>query len=354
MTRRVLLSIAISVVFSVFAANAANKVAYLSIYESVNDIDDDDEKAAAQWVTTTYGGDFLPVSQVTPAKLSEYTAVWLHVDDEYYAGVPDEFIEDDVLDAITAYYKAGGNLLLSTHGCLYLKELGRVDLNPDIVGTGTGATNPDIWYVSGTHGTWSDANGTYETFDSSSDKIYEGLTYEMLTRTNGKDYKIFPLIGAGWKEDHNVFWSMEIPGNVIPNSDPAHQTVFQTTYAMQALGTWSHVEDYFGAAIARWLPQGAYKGTAITIGVAAYEWNQKSTTNPYQSNVQRLTKNALDELKGSTTGLVEIAVGNVVSNKYYNLQGVEITAPVKGSIYIEKATYESGKSVSKVRIENAR
>jgi hypothetical protein len=220
-------------------------------------------------------------------------------------------------------------------------------LSPDILGTGTGGDNPDIWYVSPTYGTWDVAP---QTFDKSTDPIYAGLTSEAKERSNGETYVIYPLIGEGWKEDHNVFWSMEIPTNIIPNDNPDHIAVFQTTYAMEALGTWTHVEDYFGAAIARWLPQGDFQGKAITIGVAAYEWKQNNGTNPYQANVERLTKNALDELAEVNTGILPVvASGNIAGVQYYNLQGVEIAAPVKGSAYIEKTIYESGViNVSKV------
>ncbi|GHT78071.1 hypothetical protein AGMMS50262_20350 [Bacteroidia bacterium] len=311
--KRVLLSMALCLGAAFFVANvnAQNKVAFVNVATSINDIFDEDEKAAANWFVTTYGGEYLPVSAITPAKLNEYKVLWVYVDDDYYAGLPDELLEADVLSAVTNWYKAGGNLLLSTLGNLYLTQTGRINLSPDILGTGTGADNPDIWYVSPTYGTWEVAP---QTFNKSTDPIYAGLTSEPKERSNGQTYVIYPLIGAGWKEDHNVFWTMEIPTNVIPNDNPSKLTTFQTTYAMEALGTWAHVEDYFGCAIARWLPQGAFQGKAITIGVAAYEWKQNSGTNPYQANVERLTKNALDELKGSTSGISSLNTSNVKIN----------------------------------------
>jgi hypothetical protein len=253
-----------------------------------------------------------------------------------------------VLSAVTDWYKAGGNLLLGTFGNIYLKELGRVNCAPSIIGTGVAAANPDIWYASPTYGT---IVGSALIVDNSTDPIYAGLTSDPIVRDNGAGYVHYPLVDAGVKEDHNCFWTLSEDPEIgdLGAGNSTFLTTFQEKWAMQALATWDHIQDYYGAAIARWNPQGAYQGTAITIGIAGWQWAQAN--NPYITNVQQLTKNALDELKGGATGLSNIAVGNIVSVKYYNLQGVEITAPVKGSIYIEKATYETGKSASRVKIE---
>lgn len=82
-----------------------------------------------------------------------------------------------------------------------------------------------------------------------------------------------------------------------------------TVYGVQPLATGYSITDYYGGVIARFYPinfssvsvahndyTGEYKGTAITVGTGYYEWNIKSGTNEYKSNIEQLTANALKEL----------------------------------------------------------
>ena len=327
MKKVALLLVAISLVLGINTANAQKKAAFLSIYETVNDIFDDDEKAAAQWFTTTYGGDFLPVSALATTDLSQYGVLWLHVDDEYFPAVPDEFLETAVKTKIINYYKNGGNLFLSIHAVPYLVDLGRYDqkLPPNgPVGTGNGANNPDTWYAQATYGTWLE-NPVANVIDHSGDPIYEGLTYEMHLKPNGKEYKVFPLIGAGWKEDHNCFWNLDAPAPYNGNDNPLKFKWFYDTWKTTPLATWPHVVDYYGGGIMRWESWNDYQGKCITIGLAAYEWNQKSGVNAYQANIKRLTKNVLDELNPSGNGLPALIIAKEVAKvKVYNINGIQI------------------------------
>ncbi len=349
--RKVLLSMALCLGAAFFAANvnAQNKVGFVNVAASAADIFDEDEKAAAQWFITTYGGEYLPVSEITPEKLNEYSALWIYVDDDYYAGLPDELLEENVLSAITNWYKAGGNLLLSTFGSIYLKEVGRVNCEPTVNGTGVASDNADIWYASPTHGT---IEGTTLVIDYSADPIYAGLTSETIVRDNGLEYVHYPLVDGGVKEDHNSFWAMGEDPEIgdLGAGNPIFLTTFRDKWAMQPLAIWDHVQDYYGAAIARWNPQGDYSGTAITIGIAAYQWAKAG--NVYSSNVERLTKNALDELKGNGTGIKPVFNhANIVETEIFNLSGISLPADnvqsLPKGVYILKQTDSQGAVNSK-------
>jgi len=293
MKKLYLILIMFTFVLSVFSQN--KKAGFLNVASSISAIADDDEKAAAQWFTTTYGGDYIPVSQVGTIDLSQYAVIWIYADNENgYADAPDEIYA--VAGILSDYYKAGCNLLLTIYANNLLYEFGRADMWPNVTGgAGPGSENPDVWYVSPTYGTWDPAKTVY---DRSSDPIYAGLTSETVQRGNGNNYPNFPLIGAGWKEDHNCFWTMDLADQTFNNDNEAKLTTWESTLNVTTLGTWGHVQDYFGSAITRWKPTDEFKGTCITIGLGAYEWNVKNGTNPYQANIERLTKNALDELKG--------------------------------------------------------
>ena len=247
--KKVTFLMALCLVVGMSTAIAQKKAAFLSIYESTADTwMDDDEKAAAQWFTTTYGGDFLPVSALAATDLSQYGVLWLHVDDEYFPAVPDEFLETAVKTKIINYYKGGGNLLLTIHGVAYLPELGRYDKSLQgnangPVGAGTGASNPDTWYASAVYGTYIPGEGRPNAvvFDNSSDPIFAGLTYEMHERDNGNEYKMFPLIGPGWKEDHNCFWNLDAPAPYSGNDNPLKFPWFYDNWKATPLASWGHV-----------------------------------------------------------------------------------------------------------------
>lgn len=302
--KKIILPLLISTLYLIATAQPS-KVAFVSTFESLTALQnngDDDEIAAANWLVNTYGGVFIPVSQIknNTVNLSEYKALWIHFDrqsdettinNEFVAS----FLDNTVKNAINTFYKAGGNLLLSTYATRYVTDLGRYDLPIELKGFGNGDNNNDIWYASPTWGTFS---GTPAVFNKITDPIYNGLigiTY--VNRENGSSYPIIPLIGAGWKEDHNYFWN---PQPDKANNDVWKYRDFENNWSANSLATWTHVQDYFGTAITRWLPRGDFQGKAITIGIGAYEWNQDSVTNPYQSNIKRLTKNALDELAPET------------------------------------------------------
>ena len=342
MKKVILLLVAISLVLGMNTANAQKKAAFLSIYETIGGIVDDDEKAAAEWFTTTYGGSFLPVSALSTTDLSQYDVIWLHVDVEDRPILPDDLLNFDVLEKITDYYKSGGNLLLTTHAVSYLACLGRIHqaLPPNgPVGNGFGWDDECCaWYLSAIYGTWEE-NPVENVLDHSDDPLYEGLSYEMWPRPNGNEYKVFPLIGPGWKEDHNCFWHLELPAPFHFRNPLSHQYIYDTWKATP-LGTWSNIEDYYGGAVMRWHSTCEYQGKCITIGIGCYEWNQNYPENPYQSNIERLTQNALDELSntGTNTQLVingqQIGIsvnnnllmifGEVGKARLYDISGVKV------------------------------
>lgn len=287
-----------------------SKVAFVSTFATLNDLQnsgDDDEFAAANWLVNTYGGVFLPVSQIkdNTADLSDYKALWIHFDrqsdettinNEFAAA----FLDADVKTAINDFYKAGGNLLLSIYATRYVVDLGRYDLAVELKGFGNGGNNPDVWYASPTWGTFV---GAPEVFNKFTDPLYDGMTgVSYVTRGNGNIYPIIPFLGAGWKEDHNYFWN---PQPDKANNDKYKQIDFENVWSTNSLATWAHVQDYFGSAVTRWNAKGDFVGKAITIGIGSYEWNQNSGTNVYQSNIEQLTTNALDELSpmGISTNL---------------------------------------------------
>ncbi|GHT11744.1 hypothetical protein FACS189432_05640 [Bacteroidia bacterium] len=300
--KKTLLSMALCLTISILVinVNAQNKAAILSTYTSLSDLQingDDDEYEAANWFVNTYGGDFLSTADVAARDLSQYKVLWIAIDRVGTGnGLPNELTATGVLNKIKTYYQAGGNLLLTNHATRYLVNLGRTTRLPGISGEGTGSTNTDDWGVNSVIGS---------SYDHSGDFLYAGMTPNF---TEGTSKKVYNLIASGYKEDHNSMWDLnafDYTGN------PNIVVNFETENNATVLGTWQHVTDYCCAGIVDFHKTVSY-GRCIAIGLAAYEWNQNSGTNPYQSNIQLLTKNALDELTCSTCGQSEPQEGLVL------------------------------------------
>ena len=365
-------SLILTSILSVAATQAADfdKVVMVGSYASYDELlstGDDDERAAAEWFNE-YGGKYISTAEIADgtADLSNYQAIWIAIDRvvaqpfeqattaDYIAsfrnnclGGEKGFLNETVKTAITDFYKNGGNLLLTNHACILLKDFGRIDRDPENVTFAEGVDNQDIIDVNVVLGTWADAP---QTFDRSNDPLFDGITMETAQRPNGKEYKVFHMTGPGWKEDHNCFWHLDdaYDGDATGNGDVNHYQGLYSQWQVTPLGMWPHIEDYYGGAIARWDANDTYQGKCITIGIACYEWNQNNTTNPYQGNIKRLTYNALNELSPDGTGAAVETIEEaeeIVGTTYYTLQGIEIKDPSQNGLYIRKQTTKSGKTI---------
>ncbi len=272
----------------------AQKVAYVGVEKSIGKIRDLDERNAAIWLTKQFNGDYLCVDEIDNINLKNYKALWIHVD--RWDGVADIYNQLKVkANKIKSYYKDGGNLFLSVHAVQLLNQIGRIDNKPDIVNAEKGGYNDDIWSINPIYGI--DCEGPDRIIDRSSDPIYKGMKFKKLKDDTGHEFKYFPLMGPGWKEDHNCFWSMTVADHPIINESKSKILYWEKRYNAKTLGTWGQVKDYFGAAIVRFYPTKEFKGKCITVSLGAYEWHSNSSTpNSYQHNIEILTTNIIQEL----------------------------------------------------------
>jgi hypothetical protein len=265
------------------------KIGFLSIYSDINSMTDDDEIAAAEWFNANISNsEWITFQQIldNTVDLNEFRVIWWHRDELGGSNLPAITKDPTVINAVNDFYKSGGNLLLSIHATMYLETLGRIPegfSEGKAIGDGAGGENPDVWSIS----------TNLRSYDYSNHPIYQGLEINN-TANNGKE---IPMIGPGWKEDHNSCWIGVPAAHGFGNADDAFIPFLENNFGVKMLGAWGHVRDYFMVGIGEMLPHGEYQGTAITIGLGAYEWNQNNTTNPFQHNIEGLTLNALEYLK---------------------------------------------------------
>ncbi len=270
----------------------ATAVAYLGIYADSTTLlnsGDDDEIAAAKWLFANYNtARYISFSQIKngTVDLGHFRVLWWNYDVVAGKDLPAIALDATVVNNIKTYYKNGGNLLLNQYAMQYFWTLGRVTAPYFLeFGTGEGFNNPDAWGVGINIG---------RKHDHSTHPLYKNIT---LTRQS--DNRVtFPVIGPGWKENHNAV-IVRIPEflNLMPNDNDAAYTKFCTDNNAAWLGVWDGIGDYFMAGIAEFQAKDDFQGTGIFFGIGGIEWNQNNSANPYQNNVQQLYKNAIEYLK---------------------------------------------------------
>ena len=270
----------------------ATTVAYLGIYSdsaTLLSTGDDDEIAAAKWLFSKYPTSrYISFNQVKngTVDLSQIRVLWWNYDLTTTTALPSIALDPTVVSSITSYYKKGGNLLFNQYAVQYFWTLGRITLPyfTEYDG-GVGGNNPDVW------GVGVNINSKH---DQSSHPLYKNIS--MTTQSDGRI--TFPVIGAGWKENHNavIIRIPEYYGGLANNNETAYNNFIADNNAVW-LGLWDGIGDYFTAGIIEFQPKNDYLGSSLFIGIGGIEWNQNGTVNPYQSNIQQLYKNAIDYLK---------------------------------------------------------
>lgn len=272
------------------------KMGYLMTAPSVSELPDDDERAAAEWFVGQENAELLQPSQLVDLDADIYPVIWIEIDRVGlplgWQNLPAEISNDATISALRQYTANGGSLYLANMATQLTVPLGFVPENmaPTVYGNGDGGSGDDVWVINPYLG-WDFKNGSDQGFyDRTAHAIFKGLTLE---DPNNYGYLTLPLIGPGQREDHNCLWDCNIYGrgnypDVIKN--------FEVTTNSLVLATWGHVRDHCVAGLVEFYSN-AEHGRCIANGLAAYEWNQNSSVNPYQHNIEQLTKNILDYLK---------------------------------------------------------
>lgn len=288
-------------------ANVLSVTAFLSHHQSVQDIQDDDEQAYAEWFFNRYGEDvsaFVSFQDIKDGNvdLSQFKTLTWYLDgnENEEFRMPEIALDPEVLTAITDWYKEGGNLYLLGYANQYLWEMGRIQSDYyRIIGQGQGFENPDTWVVNTNIG---------RRHNMSDHPLFADIS---MTEVDGRAE--FPVIGPGWKEDHN-FVIERIPEYMVDfegvaadpnnfNGNEAAYEAFVNNNNAEWLATWGGINDYFMAGILEFKPNNEFRGTAIFQGLAAIEWNQNAMgeintqgANPHQGNIEQLAINAISYL----------------------------------------------------------
>ena len=269
-------------------------------------------KDAYQWALDTYQekAGYFNLADLTATDIETATVLWFHYTtfprpmdsnaDDLFEGF--EVLPQSAIDAapvIKAWYQAGGNLLLTGLTGSYVATLGRIlpeegPTNFDIGGDEF-IENPDNWGISFLEGyfeagQYPSDNGDHYLFTdlATTDVTFEGVTYPAVFLSTGGQKKNRAHI---W--DWNRFYPNLMGGCDDPNAKKA-QYETNTNSVVRASFEWDPAACGVElGAIVEFLPGGEYSGTAIVIGLGAYEWNMLDG-RALPSNVPGITANAID------------------------------------------------------------
>jgi len=258
-------------IYTINATLLPSKIAFLGDGTTIEDIADDDVKAAALWAQATYGNEFvyIPYEALSDASL-EGVNVILYVHDQ--VGSSDQPVALlEKLNVLSKFYVQGGKIVAGLLGTGLVEELGRDTSGlRNIIGTGAGGANPDTWGIGFT-------NSNVANIISNGLEFYDAN-------------KAF-VINGGYKEDHNALWNFN-------SIETAPYATFNSLYNAEPIAAWDWaVEGQAFGGIIVWNPFERFKGYMITIGIGGMEWSMNDNRdNPYLSNVQKVYKNSIDYL----------------------------------------------------------
>jgi len=274
------------------------RIALVGTAESIDDIENPEIKEAYEWAVGEYGNraGYISFGKLTTESISTALVVWFHYDSS-----PREIPESalDVKDVLAEFYKAGGNVLLTTHASGYMVDLGRISADYGPTGGGDGPDafeNPDNWGISYTNEDYVDGNADHPLFEglNTTEVTFEGMTYPAIF-----------LLDGGLKRDHSHLWDFnQIPAIVDMVPDPAEPNARKEAFesatgsAVRASFEWDPAANGVElATVIEFEPTAEFEGTGITISLGAYEWYQSDErTNMWRDNITGLTKNALSYL----------------------------------------------------------
>lgn len=249
------------------------------------DITDDDEAAALAWFKTTYpDGVILTADKIKDLDPDNFACIWINIDredlDAGWRKLPKAVSGSEPVAELKKYLALGGNLFLTKHAVQMTVPTGiqTALFAPGIFSSGTGGEGTDNWAFNANIGL---------NYDHRGHDIFRGLA-----TLPDYGHETFAMEGPGHREDHNCMWDLNSYG-----LDPNPNTViaFELENNCTVLGTWAHVTDYAVAGIVEFHATEARPGRCLAIGLSAYEFHQ-NTGNPFQANIELLTKNCIDYL----------------------------------------------------------
>jgi hypothetical protein len=315
---------------TIAAKESTQKVVFLGEADCINTLEDDDAKAAAEYLKAQYPDDFayIKIGNITEEALANTNVAMLYYLTPLTNGTQYFAADNNVMTllpaelqpgasqatALTNWVKGGGNLFLAGDPTSFIHVLGRMPADysaPRALGNyrytefGCSGAGGCVDYNKPTDDIWGlgvrDANNSGNRRDH---PVFNGLAFE----GDGELY----LNNAGTREARLIWWQ-HMDGILTPGCcGPEAALVFEQAVNAVKLGTLRWIGDAFGYGMVEFLPTTGsldanfdthipadFSGRVITIEntIIGYEFDSnEGRENDYQGNIEMLTSNIIDYL----------------------------------------------------------
>lgn len=143
------------------------KMGYLMTAATIQQLPDDDERAAAAWFMEQENAELIQPSQLADLDANIYPVLWIEIDRVGlplgWENLPAEITSDETIAALRQYSANGGSLYLSNMATQLTVPLGFVPstMPPTTYGNGEGGTGTDVWTINPYLG-WDFRNGSID------------------------------------------------------------------------------------------------------------------------------------------------------------------------------------------------
>ncbi len=302
--------------------------AFLGEQADIASLVDDDAKAAATWMESTYGADFkyIQFSNITTEEMADVKVAMVYYltpqEDVGYFATPTDvttLLPPELhpgaaqAEVLKTYVKLGGDLLLAGEATPLIFSLDRVPADfsaPRAPGNyvysefGCAGTSGCVDFNKPPDDRWGlGMRPSNNSEDRRDHPIFDGLTFfndEFLALQNSATREV------------RLIWWQHFDGILNPSccgSDAA--LFFEQTLQATKFGTLAFIGDAFGYGAVLWNRtdqtndpnfdsqiSADYQGSIMSIEntIVGYEWDSNGTVNDFQSNIETFTGNILDYL----------------------------------------------------------
>lgn len=270
-------------------------VGYVMSTNTIEELPDDDERAAAQWFDREYiqkkKGRLIPMQELGNIDLDVIGCLWIHIDRQGmspgWENLTGGFNDPSFISNLKAYVEEGGNLFLSVHATQLVNAIGRIpsDYRPNEVSTGQGGLGMDTWTINAWLGAGEEVN-----YDHRVHPFYRDMTLDYY---NGYKYTSFPMASSGVREDHNSLWNLN---NMKFPSGSNKVRGWEMATNSTALGTWGQNTELNYIGLVDFASNNPYKGRIVALGMGCYEWAMQDG-NVYQYQIEKITENILETIR---------------------------------------------------------
>ena len=247
---------------------------------------------AAKWFYDNYiltdKGRFIHKDEAIPSAMK---VLWVNNDrvgqgrDDYFNALGGNSFKSKLED----FVKAGGNVFLSKQATRWVNDINRCTWQPGYNDGGYATDASDVWYMTSNF-----------VACGSTDRHEHAIFRHMqeYTEHSGEGYCKWPLLSATAtpysRTDHNCLWDDFGAYGISAGSTAVERlNSFESGQNCTVLGGFGHTTALDAVGLVEFKPNGAYNGTVIAIGLAAYQW---TTVNASINNVQNLTNGILEYL----------------------------------------------------------